>query len=141
MNTATQKAPQPQSQSQAQAEARPAGQNQNGPQQYVAPEIDIFETRDAYVLQAELPGVNKDGLEITVEDNELTIHGRRTDQPPASAATTLWRESSRADYRRVFELDPAIDTAKIDAKIDQGVLTLRLPKSEQVKPRKVTVSD
>ena len=139
MSTATQT----ETKSQSQPEARPAAANPNqkGRQQYATPEVNIFETKDAYVLEAELPGVNKDSLEITVEDNELTIYGRRTDQSPSGTATTLWRESSRADYRRVFELDPAIDAAKIDAKIDQGVLTLRLPKSEQVKPRKVTVSE
>ena len=51
----------------------------------------------------------------------------------------LFRERALADYRRVFELDPAIDTAKISAKMDQGVLSLALPKSERVKPRKITV--
>ncbi len=131
MNTVTQKETQP--------DLRTADQNQNGRQQFVTPEVNIFETKDGYVLQAEMPGVNKDGLDITLENNELTLHGRRGDQQPK--ATALWRESSLADYRRVFELDPAIDTGKIDAKIDQGVLTLRLPKSERVKPRKVTVSD
>ena len=49
------------------------------------------------------------------------------------------RESRVADFRRVFELDPAIDTSKINAKMDQGVLTLTLPKSEKVKPRKIKV--
>ena len=109
------------------------------PQRYVSPEVNIFETPEAYVLEAELPGVAKSGLEITVEANTLTLLGRRT--PTDLKADLLYRESSTADYRRVFELDPAIDTARIDAKLDQGVLTVRLPKSERVKPRKVTVSD
>ena len=108
-------------------------------QQYLVPEVNIFESKDAYVLQAELPGVNKDTLDITLENNELTIVGHRANTAPK--ATALWRESSPADYRRVFELDPAIDTAKIDARVEQGVLTLRLPKSERVKPRKVAVVD
>jgi|SRR5579872_1495797 len=106
---------------------------------FVSPEVNIFETKDGYVLESELPGVNKEGLEITLEGNELTLVGHREKQE--SKAHPLYRESSTADYRRVFELDPAIDTAKIDAKIDQGVLTIHLPKSERVKPRKVTVSD
>ena len=109
------------------------------PQRYVSPEVNIFETPEAYVLEAELPGVAKNGLEITFETNTLTLLGRRT--PTDLQADLLYRESSTADYRRVFELDPAIDTARIDAKLDQGVLTVRLPKSERVKPRKVTVSD
>jgi HSP20 family protein len=108
-------------------------------QNYVTPDVNILETQEDYVLQAELPGVNKDGLEITLEGNELTLVGRR--QRGELKTRALYRESSAADYRRVFELDPAIDAARIDAKIEQGVLTLRLPKSERVKPRKITVND
>lgn len=111
----------------------------NRGQSFVTPEVNIFETRDGYVLEAEMPGVAKNGLEITVEGNELTIVGRR--EKEELKAEVVYRESSTTDYRRVFELDPAIDTAKIDAKIEQGLLTIRLPKSERVKPRKVTVSD
>jgi len=110
------------------------------PPRFISPEVNIFETKDGYVLQAELPGVKKEGLEITLENNELTLVGRRqlTDN---NVGNLVYRESTPADFRRVFELDPAIDTAKVEAKIDQGVLTLRLPKSERVKPRKVSVSD
>ena len=52
----------------------------------------------------------------------------------------MFRESREADFRRVFELDPAIDTSKISAKVEQGILTLTLPKSESVKPRKIAVT-
>ena len=107
------------------------------PKEFVSPEVNIFESKDGYVLEAEMPGVNKDGLEITLEGTELTIVGHRNGQPMAGEA--LFRESHGADYRRVFELDPVIDTAKVSAKMDQGVLTLTLPKSEQVKPRKISV--
>jgi HSP20 family protein len=86
-----------------------------------------------------MPGVNKDGLEITLEGNEITILGRRTAEP--NDGELLFRERSTADYRHVFELDPAIDTGKISAKLEQGMLLLTLPKSERVKPRKITVSD
>lgn len=106
-------------------------------QEYVAPNVNIFETSEGYVLQAEMPGVSKDGLEITVEGTEITIVGRRN--PETATGETLFRERHAADYRRVFELDPAIDTAKVSAKIEQGVLTVTLPKSERVKPRKITV--
>lgn len=106
---------------------------------YVAPEVNIFETQDGYVLEAEVPGVNRTGLDINVEGSVLTIIGRRN--ASAVPGELLHRESAGADYRRVFELDPAIDTARIEAKVDQGVLTIQLPKSERVKPRKVTVSE
>lgn len=108
------------------------------PVSYISPEVNIFENKDGYVLEAEMPGVNKDGLEITLEGNEITIIGRR--QPENLKAEAIFRESRPADYRRVFELDPAIDTSKISAKVDQGVLTLHLPKTEKVKPRKITIS-
>jgi HSP20 family protein len=106
-------------------------------EEYVAPNVNIFETQEGYVLQAEMPGVSKDGLEITLEGNEITITGRRS--PESVAGEALFRESNTADYRRVFELDPAIDTSKVSAKIEQGVLTVTLPKSERVKPRKIKV--
>jgi HSP20 family protein len=104
---------------------------------FIAPEVNIFETKDGYVLEAEMPGVNKEGLEITLEGNELTIVGRRPGQ--RQSGNVLFRESRDVDYRRLFELDPAIDTTKVAAKIEQGILTLTLPKSERVKPRKITI--
>jgi HSP20 family protein len=120
-------------------DARKNAPAQSNARNYITPDVNIFETKDGYVLQAEIPGVTRAGLDISLENNELTIVGRRT--PADVKAELLHRESSGADYRRVFELDPAIDTAKIDAKVEQGLLTIHLPKSERVKPRKVTVSD
>jgi len=105
---------------------------------FVAPVASIIEDVDGYMLQVEMPGVNKDGLEISVENNELTIIGRRF--LPAIEGTLIHRESCRENYRRAFELDPSIDADKISAKIDQGVTTLTLPKAEQVEPRKIKVS-
>ena len=110
---------------------------QNRQTDYVAPEVNIFETKDGYVVEAEMPGVNKEGLEITVEDNELTIIGHRNTEQ--LNAQPLFRERRLADYRRSFELNPAIDTSKVAAKIEQGILTVTLPKSEKVKPRKIAV--
>ncbi len=108
-------------------------------EEYVTPEVNIFETKEGYTLQAEMPGVNKAGLEITLEGNEITITGRRASE--AMSGEPLFRERQTADFRRVFELDPAIDTAKIAAKMEQGILTLTLPKSERVKPRRIVVGD
>ena len=105
--------------------------------EFVAPECNIFETKDGYVLEAEMPGVNKEGLEITLENHELTIVGHRVKETLPGAP--IFRERHFADFRRVFELDPAIDTGKISARMEQGVLTLMLPKSERVKPRKISV--
>ena len=84
-----------------------------------------------------MPGVSKEGLEITLEGNVLTIVGHRSDPTPGGEA--VYRESRALDYRRVFELDPAIDGDKITASVDQGVLTLTLPKAERVKPRQIAI--
>jgi HSP20 family protein len=109
--------------------------------EFYVPPVNISETNDQYVVEADLPGVTKDGLEITVEDNELTIVGRRTDFHGVPNAEVLYQESRPGDFRRVFELDPTVDTSKITAKMQQGVLTLTLPKAEKVKPRKITVGE
>jgi HSP20 family protein len=109
------------------------------PVEYVAPEVNIFETKEGYILEAEMPGVNKDGLEITLEETEITIAGRRASE--VVNGEPLFRERTTAGFCRVFELDPAIDTSKISAKINQGVLTLTLPKSDGVKPHKIMVGD
>jgi HSP20 family protein len=107
-------------------------------EQFVTPVASVVEDGDAYLLKVEMPGVNKEGLEISVENNELTITGRR--DLAQIEGTLIHRESRTEDFRRVFELDPSVDTSKISARIDQGFLTLTLPKAEQVKPRKIAVS-
>jgi len=122
-----------------QNQTQPVEGKQPVPVTYAIPRVDIMETKDAYRLEAEMPGVGKEGLEVSLDGNELTILGRRS--PSALTAEYLYRESKPTDYRRVFELDPAIDTAKIGARMEQGVLILDLPKSERVKPRKVTITD
>lgn len=105
---------------------------------FVAPMATVLENGDGYTLQVEMPGVNKEGLEMWVENKELTIVGRRSF--PNVNGTVIHRESRRENFRRSFELDPSIDAQKISAKIEQGVVTLSLPKAEQVKPRKIAVS-
>ena len=105
---------------------------------YIAPVANILESPECYVLEAEMPGVNKEGLEITVENGELTFTGHY--MPAEVKGRELLRESRQMDYRRVFELDPSIDVEHISAKLDHGLLTLQLPKSESVKPRKIQVT-
>ncbi|MBV9492159.1 MAG: Hsp20/alpha crystallin family protein [Verrucomicrobia bacterium] len=105
---------------------------------YVAPLVDIQSTPDGYELRAEMPGVNKEGIEIMVDNGQLTLVGHR--QPLQVRGERIYRERREHDYRRVYELDPSIDTTRISAKIDQGVLTVLLPKAESVKPRRITLS-
>ena len=112
--------------------------DQQRSEQFITPAASVVEDGDVYMLKVEMPGVNKEGLEISVENNELTITGRRS--LAQIEGTLIHRESRPENFRRVFELDPSIDMSKISARIDQGVLTFTLPKAEQVKPRKITVS-
>lgn len=107
--------------------------------QYLVPAANIVENKDGFILQAEMPGVSKAGLEITVENNELAIVGHRSE--PDFKGELVYRESRPLGYRRVFEIDPSIDASRVSARIDQGVLTLHLPKAESVKPRKINVTD
>ena len=107
-------------------------------EQFTMAPAGVTEISDGYTLEIEMPGVKKDGLEISAENNELTIIGRRS--LPTAEGTLIHRESRPENFRRMFELDPSIDANKISAKIDQGLVTLTLPKAEHVKPRKITVS-
>lgn len=104
--------------------------------EYQAPDVNIYETAEGYTLEADLPGVAKDGVEVSLDQNTLTIIGRRKHRQPEGA---YYRESVPADYRRVFELDPVIDTGRIVARVEDGVLTLELPKAEQARPRQIAV--
>jgi HSP20 family protein len=99
--------------------------------------VNIVEEKDGYMLEAEMPGVSKGGLEVLLEGNELTIVGRRI--PMAENAQLLYRESYDYDFRRSFELDSAIDASRITARMENGVLHLDLPKAERVKPRRITI--
>lgn len=105
---------------------------------YITPAVAIYEDADGYAIEAELPGVAKDGVHVTVENGELTFTGSKSARP---AGTRIYGELAHADYRRVFDLDPSVDTGKITAKMDQGLLTLRLPKAQDKKPRTISVTD
>jgi HSP20 family protein len=99
--------------------------------------VNIFENKEAWTVEAEMPGVNREGLEILLEGNELTLVGHKTVEQPQ--ADVLYRECADRDYRRSFVLDPTIDTANISARVENGILRLNLPKAEKVKPRKIVV--
>jgi len=115
-----------------------ASNGERAAEQFIAPAATVLENADGYTLEVEMPGVSKETLEMWVENNELTIVGRRS--IPTVEGTLLHRESRSENFRRTFELDPSINAEKISAKIEQGVASLTLPKAEQVKPRKITVA-
>ncbi len=104
----------------------------------LVPPVDIYEDEDGIVLLADMPGVKKDGLEIEVDKDVLTINGEITTglDPLAKG---LYQEFVGKEYKRVFTLGPDVDSSRIEAKISRGVLRLLLPKIEEVKPRKIEV--
>jgi HSP20 family protein len=102
---------------------------------FVMPFVDVQSTEEGFVLQAEMPGVNKTGIEVTVENGDLILVGHR--QSLDVSGDPVYLERWPSDYRRVYELDPSIDTSRISARVDQGILTVTLPKAESVKPRKI----
>jgi HSP20 family protein len=114
------------------------GRETNRNERFITSPASVSATSEGYLLELEMPGVSKDGLEISIENNELSIVGRRSN--PGIDGTLVHRESLPQNYRRSFEIDPSIDSGKIGARINQGVVTLTLPKAEEVKPRKIAVS-
>jgi HSP20 family protein len=120
------------------SENRNSNGDRQSTEQFIAPAATVLENSDGYTLDVEMPGVSKENLEMWVEDNQLTILGRRS--IPKVDGALIHRESRPENFRRSFEIDPSIDAARISAKIEQGVVTLTLPKAEQVKPRKIAVA-
>jgi HSP20 family protein len=105
----------------------------------VKPVFEIKETPEAFGVTVYLPGVAKDGVEITAEEGQVRIVGRRAWQQP-EAWTALYRETRNAPYELVLTHDNAIDAEKIAAELRDGVLRVSLPKQEALKPRKITVN-
>lgn len=101
------------------------------------PAVDIFETPQALVLVADMPGVSGDGVILDLKENLLTIHGQVS--PPPGEETLLSREYAIGDYYREFQVGELIDKEKIEATVKNGVLTLTLPKAEKAKPRRIEV--
>lgn len=105
----------------------------------VKPTYDVKESAEAYTLTVSVPGVTKDGLEITADAAEVRLVGRRAWRQP-EGWTSLYREGSDAPYELVLTHDNAVDADKIAAELRDGVLRVTLPKQEAVKPRKIAVS-
>ena len=105
-------------------------------ERYVAPPVDIYETRDGLVVLADLPGVAKEALEVRVDHNVLTIRGQARHAVPSDAT---YREYELVNFFRQFELHDKVDQSRITADLKCGVLTLNVLKAEEVKPRQIEV--
>ncbi|MBK7106200.1 MAG: Hsp20/alpha crystallin family protein [Ignavibacteriae bacterium] len=105
---------------------------------WVAPLIDIYETNDDYFIVANMPGVNKEDVKIKVEDGDLVIMGR-TNFSDVLNKKYLLKEIDPSNYYRKFKLSDSVNEEKIVASIDNGRLTINLPKVERVKPRTIEI--
>ena len=102
-----------------------------------SPRIDIWEMDDELVLYADIPGVAPEDLDIRFENHELTIHGKVSLRH--QERQFVYGEYGIGDYYRTFNIGESIDASKIYAELRNGVLTLHLPKTEEVRPRRIEV--
>ncbi len=109
------------------------------PARQFLPVTDIFETDQSLTLVVEMPGVKRDNVEVSVENDILTIDGR-IDFANYEGLQPLYTEYNIGHYLRSFQLSSKIDQERIKAQLTDGVMTLVLPKAEKAKPRKITLS-
>ena len=102
------------------------------------PNTDIFETENALMVVMELPGVDREHAEITVEDNVLSVSGR-IDFSKYDKLQPVYTEYNIGHYARSFTLSNKVDQDKISANLEDGVLTLTLPKAKAAQPRKIAI--
>jgi len=102
------------------------------------PNVDILERGDELLVVADVPGARSDSIDVHFEDGTLKIHAAVEPREGDDQACLL-REYGVGDFRRSFQVSEAVDASKISAEYADGVLTLRLPKAEALKPRKIAV--
>lgn len=107
-------------------------------ERFVAPRVNVVEREDAVVIEAEVPGVPREQTEIEIRDGVLYLTARTA--PVANGGAVRVQERPGVNYYRTFRLGDAIDPAKVDARLRDGVLTLTLAKAEQAKPRTISVN-
>ena len=120
---------------QGRAENPRAEATRNG--QFFTPRVDIFETEDALVVLADLPGVAAGDIDLRYENGELTLRGKIAREEARGHA--VFSEFEKGDFERIFQVHETIDAARIEAEHKNGVLTVRLPKQEAVKPKQVSI--
>ena len=104
--------------------------------QYISPAVDIFESADGLTLVADMPGLDDKNLEVSIEQGVLTIKG----EAPTGAGEFSHREFAMAGYWRQFVLSDSFDAEKAEASIRHGVMSLKIPKAEAAKPKRIEVS-
>ena len=107
-------------------------------QNYKAPEVNIYETGDEYVLVANLPGVSRNDVKVKVVNNQLVIFGQ-IDYEISNSRNYILNEIEIANYYRTFRISDTVDQSKIEARFDAAQLQVILPKKEKVKPRTIEI--
>ena len=105
----------------------------------VLPSVDVFEDANGITVLADMPGVPKDGLDVKIDGDNLSIEGRVELDAPAEMRA-LWAEVSVPCFVRKFNLSRELDASRIEASLRDGVLTLRVPKQARAQPRRIEVT-
>ena len=103
------------------------------------PPVDIYETADAVVLKAELPGISKDDINVEVKDNTLTLRGEKKFEKEVKEENYYRVERSYGTFQRSFSLPSTVQQDKVKAKFKDGILEISLPKAEEAKPKQIKV--
>jgi len=103
------------------------------------PSVDIFESKDHIVLEAELPGISPDDVNISIENNVLTIHGERRFEKQDDSENFHRMERSYGSFTRSFTLPPTVSSEDVSANFDNGILRVELAKREEAKPRRIEI--
>jgi len=107
-------------------------------EQAVLPAVDIFENESGITVQADMPGVSRDRLDVHIDNDTLTIEGRAV-IPMPEGMDAVYADVRSTLYQRSFSLSRELDTERIEAGLNDGVLTLRIPKREEHRPRRIEV--
>ncbi len=103
------------------------------------PAVDIVEEDEAYVAKVELPGVNKDDVKITMQDNILTIRGEKKEEKKGKEGNAHRVERYYGSFQRSFSLPTSVKSDRIEAEYKDGILTINMPKAEEAKPKQIEV--
>ena len=105
-----------------------------------SPRMDLMETNDHYRMRVDLPGISKENVSITVEDNRLTIRGERKDESRTEKENVVRMERTFGTFYRSLRLPKAVNEEKIKASFTDGVLSVEIPKTEKSKPKQIKIS-
>ena len=119
--------------------SREQEQEGSSPQAVWRPRMDLIETEEDYRLHLDMPGMSKDDIKISYQDNELVVSGERTSKRANEDEEFVRVERSFGQFRRAFTLPRTVDAENIRATYDSGVLTVTVPKAETVKPRQIDI--